>query len=137
MVGIAGVDMLPGGLHAGNLAGGVGGELGEEGVFELGRDGAGEDASNVHIGVAGAGEAKINDADDAVVRVEEDVAEVEVAMDELALLGGLDVGVVGVDVRIVVLVIEFVKEVAQGYFTSLGAPRRSMPESSLMNFATS
>ena len=112
VVGVAGVDMLPVGLHAGDLAGGVGGELREEGVFELGRDGAGEDAGDVHIGVAGAGEAKIDDADDVVVGIEEDVAEVEVAVDELALLGGLDVGMVGIDVRIVVLVIELVEEVA-------------------------
>lgn len=69
MVGVAAIDMLPGGLHAGDFFGAflVIAELSEEGVFELGWGGAGKNAGGVHIGVAGAGEAKIDYSDDFVV----------------------------------------------------------------------
>ena len=65
MLGVAVVDVLPGGFHARNFGGVF--ELAEEGFFEFFGGGAGNDASNVHIRVAGAGEAKINYADDFVV----------------------------------------------------------------------
>ena len=67
MLGVAGVDVLPGLFHAGDFGGVV--ELAEEGGGEFGWSGTGEHASDVHVGIAGAGEAKINDADDLVVAI--------------------------------------------------------------------
>ena len=48
--------------------------------------------------------------------IEEDVAEVEVAVDEILLLGLLDVGVVGVDVVVVMLIVELLKKVRKRVF---------------------
>ena len=78
MVGVATVDMLPGGLHAGDFFGVflVIAELGEEDVFKFGWGGARNYASDIHIGVAGAGKAKINYADNFIVFIEKDVAKV-------------------------------------------------------------
>ena len=79
--GVALVNVLPDVFHVVDF-GGVGGfELVEEDLLEFGGGGAGDDAGNIHIGIAGAGKAKINYADDLVVAVEEDVAEIEVAVD--------------------------------------------------------
>ena len=71
MVGVAAVDMLPGGLHAGDFFGvfAIIAELGKEGIFELGWGGAGKNAGGIHIRVAGAGETEIDYTDDFVVVV--------------------------------------------------------------------
>lgn len=103
MFGVAGVDMLPSLFHAGDFGGVV--ELIEKGGGETFWSGAREHAGNVHVGIAGTGEAEINDADDLVVVVKKDVAEVEVAMDEVLFFGLFDVGVVLIDMLIVMLVI--------------------------------
>lgn len=76
---VALVDAAPDVAHFGDF--GVIVELGEDGVFEVWMGGAGEDAGSVHVGVTDAGEAEVDDADDFVLVVEEDVAEVEVAVD--------------------------------------------------------
>ena len=107
MLGVALVDVLPDTFHVVDF-GSVGGfELVEEYLLEFGGGGAGDDAGDIHIGVAGAGEAEINDANHFVVFVEENVAEVKVAVDEFLLLGFFDVIMVGVDMVVVVLVVEF------------------------------
>ena len=67
VVGVAGVDMLPGLFHAGNLGRIV--KVTKESVFEFFRRGTGNHAGNVHIRIAGAGKAKINHTDDLVVFV--------------------------------------------------------------------
>ena len=104
VLGVAAIDMLPDVFHVVDFGGVV--EMLEEFLLEVVGGGAGEDAGNVHVGIAGAGEAEVDDADHLVVLVEEDVAEVEVAVDELIGLGLFDVGVVGVDVVVVVFVVE-------------------------------
>ena len=65
--GIAVVDMLPGLFHAGDFCGVV--EMAEERLFELFGGRTGNDAGDVHIGVAGAGKTEVDDADDFVVVV--------------------------------------------------------------------
>ena len=123
MVGVATVDMLPGGFHAGDFVGVflVIAELGEEGVFKFGWGGAGNDAGNIHIGIAGAGKAKINHADNFVVFIEKDVTEIQIAMNELLFFGGFDVGVIFINVAVVVFIIKFVKEFAEREFHLFGS----------------
>ena len=105
--GVALVDVLPDIFHVVDF-GGVGGfELVEEYLLEFGGGGAGDDAGDIHIWVAGAGEAEIDDTNHFVVLVEENVAEVKVAVDEFLFLGFFDVIMVGVDMVVVMLVIEF------------------------------
>lgn len=103
MLGVAGVDMLPGFSHAGDLGGIV--ELLDESVGEFFGGGAGEHAGDVHIGVASASETKVDDADDFIVFIEEDIAEIEVAVDEILFFGLFDVDVILVNVLVVMLVI--------------------------------
>ena len=67
VVGIAVVDILPGGFHAIDFGGVI--KFGEEGLLEFFRGGARDNTGNVHVGVASAGEAKIDNADDFVVVV--------------------------------------------------------------------
>ena len=67
MVGVASVDVLPGGLHAVNFF--FVGKFGEDNFFEFFGDGAGKNARNVHVGIAGAGEAEIDNANNLVVLV--------------------------------------------------------------------
>ena len=67
MVGIAGVNVVPGGFHAGDF-GGVG-EFREEGTFEGIGDGAREDAGDVHLRVARTSKAKVDHANHVVVIV--------------------------------------------------------------------
>lgn len=64
---VAIVDMLPDVFHVGDLGGVI--KVAEKFLLEIVGSGAGEDAGDVHIGVAGAGEAKIDDADHLVVFV--------------------------------------------------------------------
>lgn len=111
MVGVAVVDIVPSLLHARDF--GSVGELSEKSIFKLGGSGARDHASDVHLRVAGAGEAKINYADDFVVFVEQDIAEVEIAMDKLVLLGGLDIAMVGIDMLVVVLIVELVEKIGE------------------------
>ncbi len=103
MLGVAGVDMLPGFFHAGDLGGVV--KLLDESVGEFFRSGAREHAGDVHIGIASAGETKVDDADDFVVFIEEDITEIEIAVDEILFFGLFDVDVVLVDVLVVMLVV--------------------------------
>ncbi len=56
---VAGVYAAPDVAHLANL--GVVVELGHNNSLELGVGGAGEDAGGVHVGVAGAGEAEVED----------------------------------------------------------------------------
>ena len=105
VVGVALVDIVPSVAHAVNFGGIV--ELAEEGFFEFSWGGAGDDASGVHVRIAGASETEVDNADDFVVFIEENVAEVEVAVDEFFQFSFFDVGVVGVDVLVVMLVVEF------------------------------
>lgn len=65
VIGVAGVDMLPGGFHAWDF--GSIGEFGEKRIFELFWHGARKHTSGVHLGIAEASKTKINDADDFVV----------------------------------------------------------------------
>ena len=74
MFGVAVVDVLPSGFHAIDFFGVF--ELAEEGFFELGWSGARNDAGDIHVWVADAGEAEINEANDFVVFVEQDIAEI-------------------------------------------------------------
>ena len=105
--GVAVVNMMPDVFHVVDF-GGVGGfELVEEYLLEFGGGGAGDDAGNIHIGVAGAGEAEINDANHFVILVEKNVAEVKVAVDEFLLFSFFDVIMVGVDMVVVVFIVEF------------------------------
>lgn len=120
VVGVAVVDIVPNLLHAADLRSVFVGELAEEGVFELLRGGARNHAGDVHLRVAGAGETEVDHANYFVVPIEEDVAEVEVAVNELVPLGALDVVVVCVDVGGVVLVVELVEEIGEGVLDFLG-----------------
>ena len=120
VLGIAVVDVLPGGLHAGDFGARIFVELAEEGVLKFGGGGTRKHAGYVHVGVAGAGETEIDYADDFVVFVEQDVAEIEVAVDELVGFGVFDVAVIGVDVFFVMFVVEFFKEFAERIFDFLG-----------------
>lgn len=74
MFGVAVVDILPGFFHAGDF--GLIGKFGEEGGLEFFGRGAGNDAGDVHVRVAGAGKTKVDHADNFVVSVEQNVAEV-------------------------------------------------------------
>lgn len=67
VVGVAGIDILPGDFHAVDFVGVI--KVAEEGLLEFFWGGAGNNAGDVHIGVAGAGEAEIDYADDVVVFV--------------------------------------------------------------------
>ena len=107
MFGVALVNVLPDVFHVVDF-GGVGGfKLVEEDLLKFGGGGAGDDAGNIHIGVAGAGEAEINDANHFVVLIEENVAEIKVSVNKLLLFGFFDVIMVGVDMVAVMLVVEF------------------------------
>ena len=68
--GVAVVDVLPGFFHAFDLGFGIVCKTAEESLSKFVRSGAGKHAGNVHIGIAGAGEAKINYADHFIVFVE-------------------------------------------------------------------
>ena len=67
MLGVAGVDVLPSLLHAGDFGGVV--ELVDKGIGKIFGCGAREHASDVHVRVAGAGKAEVNDADDFIVLI--------------------------------------------------------------------
>lgn len=67
MFGIAGINVLPGFFHAGDFGGVF--KIFEEGFFENFGDWTGKNAGSVHIGVAGAGEAEVDHADDFIVLV--------------------------------------------------------------------
>lgn len=89
-------------------------------MLKFGGDGARNHAGNVHIGIASAGKTKIDYANDFVVFIEEDIAEIEVAVDEFLLLGLFNKGVVFVDMLDVVTIIELVKEIGKGVFDEFG-----------------
>ena len=78
--GVALVDIVPSVAHAVNLGSVV--KLTEESFFELFGGGAGDDTCGVHVGITGASKAEVDNADDFVVFIEENVAEVEVAVNE-------------------------------------------------------
>ena len=65
--GVAVVDMVPDVFHVVDFGGVV--EVFEELLLEIVRGGAGDDTGGVHVGVAGAGEAEIDDANHLVVFV--------------------------------------------------------------------
>ena len=67
VLGVAGVDMLPGFSHASDFGGVV--EFFDESVGEFFRGRAREHAGDVHIRIASASKAEINDADNFVVFV--------------------------------------------------------------------
>ena len=67
VLGVAGVDVLPSLLHAGDFGGVV--KLLNEGIGEFCGGGAGKHASDVHVRVAETSKAKINYADDFVIFV--------------------------------------------------------------------
>lgn len=92
MFGIAVVDVLPSDFHAVDFFFIF--ELAEEGGLEFVGSRAGNDAGDIHVWVAGAGETEIDKANDFVVFIEEDIAEVEIAMNEILLVGGTDKSVV-------------------------------------------
>jgi len=70
------------------------------------------------VGVTDTGEAEIDNADDFVLVVKENVAEVEVTMDQGGLLvfGLFDVLMVGGEMGGIVAVVEFFEEFAEGVF---------------------
>ncbi len=78
MFDVTSVYAAPDVAHFGNFGGVV--EFFEEDFFEDGMSGARDDATGVHMGVAGAGEGEVEDADDLIVFVKDDVTEVKVAM---------------------------------------------------------
>ena len=80
VLGVAVVDVLPSFFHAFDLWFGIVCKTAEESLSKFVRSGAGKHAGNVHIGIAGAGEAKINHANHLVIFIEEDVAEVEITV---------------------------------------------------------
>lgn len=65
MVCVAGIDILPGNFHTGNFVEVL--KLGEEGIFKSWGNGAGKNPGDIHIGVASASEAEVDNADDFVV----------------------------------------------------------------------
>ena len=65
--GVAVVDMVPDVFHVVDFGGVV--EVFEELLLKVIRGGTGDDTSSVHVGVAGAGEAEIDDANHLVVFV--------------------------------------------------------------------
>lgn len=111
---VALVDVVPGIAHAVNFGSVV--KLTEESFLKFLGGRAGDDTRGVHVGIACAGETEVDDADDFVVVVEEDITEVEVAVDEVASLGLFNESVVGVDVLVVVLVVELFQKVGEGIF---------------------
>lgn len=119
MLSVASVDVAPGGFHAIDFGFVFFRKTAAQGVFELVGRGTGKHASNVHVGIASAGETEIDDADHLVVLVEQNVAEIEVAVDKLVRFGVFDESVVVVDVSFVVLIIEFVEEFAERVFDFL------------------
>ena len=92
MLGIAVVDVLPSDFHAVDFFFIF--ELAEEGGFELVGSRAGNDAGDVHVWVASAGKTEIDKANDFVVLIEKNIAEVEIAMNEILLVGGTDKSVI-------------------------------------------
>ena len=116
---VAGVDAAPDVAHFEDLFLVV--ELLEDGLLENWMGGAGEDAGGVHVGVAGAGEAEVDDADDFVLVAHEDVAEIEVAVDEGGFLFGcFDIFVIFCEVGGVVAIVEFFEEFAEGVLGLFG-----------------
>lgn len=81
MLGVAGVDILPSLFHARDFFSVF--EFGKEGFFEIRRNGAREDARDVHVRIAGTGETEIDDTDNFVVLIKEDVAEIEIAVNKI------------------------------------------------------
>ena len=67
VLGVAVVDMLPDVFHVGDFFCVV--KMFEKFLLKIVGSGAREDAGNVHIGIAGAGETEINDADHFVIFV--------------------------------------------------------------------
>lgn len=65
--GVAVVDVMPDVFHVVDFGGVV--EVFEELLLEIVGGGAGDDTGGVHVGVAGAGEAEIDDANHLVVFV--------------------------------------------------------------------
>ena len=90
--------------------------MAEKGVFKFGGSGSGKHAGDIHVRVAGAGKTKINHANHFIVFVEQNVAEIKIAVNKVVGLGVFDVVVVGIDMFFVVLVVEFVEELAERIF---------------------
>ena len=65
--GVAVVDMMPDVFHVVDFGGVV--EIFEEFLLKIVGGGAGDDAGGIHVGVAGAGETEIDDANHLVVFV--------------------------------------------------------------------
>lgn len=118
MVGVAGVDMLPSGAHARDFADVC--KFGKKSFFKIFRNWAGKHAGGVHLGISGAGETKVDDADNFVILIEQNIAEVKIAMNKFFLLSFFDVSVVGVDMVVVMFVIELVKKIRKGIFDFFG-----------------
>lgn len=110
MFGVAVVDVFPSFFHAFDFGGIM--EAAEESLLKSFRRGAGKHAGDIHVGVAGTSKAKVDHPDHFVVFVEEDVAEIEVAVHQMVHFGVFDEGVIGVDVLFVVFIVELVEEVA-------------------------
>ena len=101
--GVTIVDMLPSKFHTFDFFVVV--EVFKEGLFELFRGRTGNHAGDVHVGVTGASETKIDKADNFIVFVKKNVAKVEVAVDEFLKLGFFDVVMVGVDVVVIMFIV--------------------------------
>ena len=85
MVGVTSIDALPDIFHFVNLLFIF--KFVEEHGLEFAGDGTRKDARNVHIRIASASKTKINKTDDAILIVEQDITKIEIAMNELGLLG--------------------------------------------------
>lgn len=103
MIGVAGVDVVPGSYHAFNF--GLILKLRKKVVFELCGCGSGNYSGYVHVWVADAGKTKIDDANNFVVIVKENVAKIKVAVNEFLLLGGFDIVMVGIYMFVIMFVI--------------------------------
>jgi len=105
VVGIASINITPGIFHAIDFV--LIGKLAEESLFEFGRNRAGNNARNIHIRIAGAGETKIDNADDFIIFIEKNIAKIKIAVNEILLFSRFDILMILVDMVIVMLVIEF------------------------------
>lgn len=70
MLGITRVDVAPSGFHAIDFGLVFFRKTAAQSVFELFGRGAGKHAGDIHVGIAGAGEAEVDDTDHFVVLVE-------------------------------------------------------------------
>lgn len=103
MFSVAVVDMAPGLFHAFYFCSVV--KVFEKGFFKFFGSRARNHTSDVHVRVAGAGETEINDADDFVIFIQEDITEVEIAVNKFFHFGFFNVVMVGVNMFIVMFIV--------------------------------